>query len=939
MASPAKKQKTEQPAEEETKEAQGASQASEPQEEAEKDQGASKAPINEAAKFHVHDTTVNVLASPHVGVLKSLSDGGFQHLLAGARASVGVKSGRHVFEAKVIEFMHPVDEQSHRTRVAGPRQVFRMGFATSDSPLLIGESEGSVCFSMDGTFLYKKQRTLCATSFGRDNIMAVVLNLDEKSPNYNTVSLFKDGQRICPPQRLPDDLQGKPLFPTVTFRNVTLQVHFGPELLRELPFKCRTIGAADKADAILTKPIVSEAGKFEVVFPVSLPDQGSFDWLDMFLEQNPGYTELSDRAILDWCEKSGIPRSKGYGSKSSADKPDFGFGIASLDDGSVRRLLRNIAPLQERNFVLMEVKGNLVKEEREEIAARFDAPHFKRVATVLVGEPALDFKKRTSKLILAQKQETSDAQWRIKKAEEKRKKEAAQRQKALDKAKKKLEKERKKAQEAIKKKAEDESQKKKEGADEKKTESATTDEAGKDSKDGTDEKPDAEAKGADEDKKDKEEVEPKETNKADEVDEDEDEEKEDDEEMDDDTEEPPKAELTDEEKKQWFRTSPTPDLTDYALNTSFAKFSLPQKSEGFEEVRYEWTRGSKAEDFVKKWILERKLTTRVEDLKPSPSFHQKYADWQRAYQLWTSRQLQYKSVLEQKLASAKAKEAKKQAKQAAAKAAAEKAAQSAEEKANEEKEGENSEKAPDESMNQEGEDGEDEAEGEAKGDTVDFDNLDVFGVEDILDIGGGVPLFKDLLPEDWTMMNLRAELHLMAYSFRRDVDDPERTGIHMDHLPFYYQKYFKKALNLSQLGCSDIRDLLALVKDTLFVSDQKVVESILPDDMESYSIFAKLTEEERRHRQLRIDLGEDAARLKVSHVSHQKGGTGKPGWQRNPTNTSPSFGAGKATGKGSHWQGLGVRKNTYGKGGFRPPLPQQASLRHGGRSYGKGQAK
>lgn len=52
------------------------------------------------------------------------------------------------------------------------------------------------------------------------------------------MSLFKDGVRVCQPQPLPEALVGKALFPTVTFKNMTTYVNFGPEPLSPLPFKC-----------------------------------------------------------------------------------------------------------------------------------------------------------------------------------------------------------------------------------------------------------------------------------------------------------------------------------------------------------------------------------------------------------------------------------------------------------------------------------------------------------------------------------------------------------------------------------------------------------------------------------------------------------------------------------------------------------------------------
>jgi len=146
---------------------------------------------------------------------------------------------------------------------------------------------------------------------------------------------------------------------------------------------------------------------------------------------------------------------------------------------------------------------------------------------------------------------------------------------------------------------------------------------------------------------------------------------------------------------------------------------------------------------------------------------------------------------------------------------------------------------------------------------VDFDDLDVFGVEDINDLGGNEPLFKEFTFEDWAMMNLRFELHLLTHAFRRDADDPERTGIHVDHLGFYYKKYFKKELAPTAYGVETCRELLQMVKDTVYVTKVQIIESQLPEELESLGMFVKLVEESRRYRKFRIDLGEESARLRL----------------------------------------------------------------------------
>merc|ERR1712217_389768 len=146
---------------------------------------------------------------------------------------------------------------------------------------------------------------------------------------------------------------------------------------------------------------------------------------------------------------------------------------------------------------------------------------------------------------------------------------------------------------------------------------------------------------------------------------------------------------------------------------------------------------------------------------------------------------------------------------------------------------------------------------------VDLLGLDVFEVEDVNDVGGGMPLMRDFSQAEWAILNLRYELHLLAHSFRKDVNDPERAGIHLDHLDFYYNKYFRRQLNPKRFGCTTLAEVVALARDTVFVTEGKILEALLQEDQESLQVFVKLVEEDRRDRNIRFDLGEPNARLKI----------------------------------------------------------------------------
>merc|ERR1712048_1456470 len=84
-------------------------------------------------------------------------------------------------------------------------------------------------------------------------------------------------------------------------------------------------------------------GKHEVIFPVGFPDEGTFEWLDSFLEKNKQYVELSDRKIIDWAKKSGLHQKGGSQGSGSNDKPWYNLGVQGLDDFSASKIIKTVA--------------------------------------------------------------------------------------------------------------------------------------------------------------------------------------------------------------------------------------------------------------------------------------------------------------------------------------------------------------------------------------------------------------------------------------------------------------------------------------------------------------------------------------------------------------------------------------------------------------------
>jgi len=764
----------------------------------EKDDKADSRPVTKATVgWNGADTTLNVVAAMDGKVLTAITEGGMQYLIAGARASLGMKAGRYMYEVRIIEALNPVEStQSSHGRTPQPRQLVRLGFSTSGSSLVLGDDADCVYFDSEGNFGSGKVKRKCAQNFSRDKVVGVLLNLDPSSPNANTVSLFSEGVRIAAPQPIPENLHGETLFPHISFRNVTIQVNMGKTLLKELPFKTRMIQGAAAPDVVESKSGLGKDGKCEVMLPVAMPDEGTFDWLDDFLKANPSYVELSDRKLQEWATSSGLVKPKAVG--SSNDKPAFNYNIPSMDDGSLRRLVNSVAATVPRNYVVMEVKSNLVAEDRADILKRFSWGKFRRTAMVVMGEPSADFKEKSQERLLQEKQTRADNEWKVKKAQKEQQKALAKRQKELAEMRKKAEEQRKKmVEEALKKKAEEEAKKKAEEEAKKKAEAAK--EAGEAEKEGDNSKMEVEKEEVKEEEKAEVKEEQKEETKEEEA-------KEEPEEEEDDGlgTEPPKVELTEEEEKVYFRPKVgMGDLTAAVLSKSYASFSIPEKSEGFDEIKFAWDPQGKSKEYLRKWMLETKAVTRIEDLQPSEHFTTKNAAWQKLYAEWQGKQKAFKA----KPAAAKKKE---------------------------------------------------ESTGDEK------KASDIFSIEDVSNMGDGEPLYANFGPEDWALLQIRMEVHLLQEYYKKDVDDPDRIAVPEAHLSFYYTKYFKKTLSPQVFGLKTIKELLELVKDTATISGEPAVLTSHVEDVDSAEIFAKFTEECRRDRKRRGDAGDETAKLKYT---------------------------------------------------------------------------
>lgn len=164
-------------------------------------------PVN----FNTDSTTLNAQLTADGKLLMALTEGGLGHLIAGARANTGQTAGRYMYEVCIIESTD-FGRRHARSGNSIPSTLVRVGFSVAGAFLLLADGEDSLCFDSQGNFVHGKSRKRFA-KFGRNQAIAVLLNLDKASPTFETVSLFVEGVRAGDPQKLPEALKGKALFP------------------------------------------------------------------------------------------------------------------------------------------------------------------------------------------------------------------------------------------------------------------------------------------------------------------------------------------------------------------------------------------------------------------------------------------------------------------------------------------------------------------------------------------------------------------------------------------------------------------------------------------------------------------------------------------------------------------------------------------------------
>jgi len=766
---------------------------------------------------------------------------GWNCLMSGGRATQGVKAGRYMYEVRIHDVASPQDQQGSQWKTV------RVGFGNESGAFIPGSDSNSIGLDNEGKYWADGKVQAGARHGGRwhtGDVIGVFVNLDPSSDHANTMSVFRNGNRLTPPQALPEGL--KTAFPMIAVRNAAVSVRFGgagARPVKELPFKARMWDDAAAADCVKSKVSASKDGKATVVVPIGLPDEGTGDFVDVELAaKHPGYVEISSRALAKQMKESGL--------NGEINAP-ASFKIAEFDNGKLLKALVAFAGTQCRNCIVCSVSDNLNHALRIATLTHFDGPQWTKKAVVAAGKPPKAFSDKVKATLIAnmkaiQKKKVDSEKLVFTNQQEQKKKRA---EAVLKIAQSKLDNE-------FKRKTAEFTRKKE--AFEKRKTAAESSDPPKDFEEAEPTEPEVPEPAVAEDVEMVEEPDWEEKMKVDES-------------AVGDILFCPRATFGDKEAQQkaaaWGLQG-----TDMAAEVSartYANFTFPTKGpvpdnvdqrwmpedadavelvvggEGFDAVEYAWEKDAAANKYLNAYKTKRKVQDKFVGLQIGPYFAETNAKW-----------AQSKMDLRKKLQGYNlAVKARKNKRAAVEKAAAAPVEEKKEEEKEEKKEGEEEEEKKEEKKEDEIDLTVDDEQADMDMDTAAAD-LDIDSVD-----GKGTVLYRKFMNEDWTMMQARFELHHVLKCFAKDATekDADRKGIIPSLLGHYYGFYLKKALQPQSYGQKSVEELLEYCEDIITVEDG-VLKSKCDEEIPT-PFIVKAAEEARQDRANRISAGDESAKL------------------------------------------------------------------------------
>merc|ERR1712151_165558 len=83
---------------------------------------------------------------------------------------------------------------------------------------------------------------------------------------------------------------------------------------------------------------------------------------------------------------------------------------------------------------------------------------------------------------------------------------------------------------------------------------------------------------------------------------------------------------------------------------------MGDKAEGFDELRFSWDNEKKSKEYLKNYVIEKKISSRVNGLNPTPWFRERVAAYEKEVATWHAKVKAYRAAVQARLQKKQEKE-------------------------------------------------------------------------------------------------------------------------------------------------------------------------------------------------------------------------------------------------------------------------------------------
>jgi len=270
----------------------------------------------------------------------TLTDGAFAYCWSGARALKGITSGKYYYECHVLE-NPPVQMPDTKPR---NQNIMRIGWSYADTPLVLGEVEGSFGYGGTGKVSTMRNFVTYGIPFTVGDTVGCYADLSGKP----TISFSVNGKFYGKAFSIPRKYHGKPLFPHVFLKNVKITTCFGknpPSWSQRDNFGYTWLNHATPG-FVANPPQMAPRSKSEceLVMMVGLPATGKTTWATNYVKNSgKNYNILSTDLILDQMRVYNLRRQGNFGERFQR--------LMKMGSSAFNKQV-NIARTKARNYVL-----------------------------------------------------------------------------------------------------------------------------------------------------------------------------------------------------------------------------------------------------------------------------------------------------------------------------------------------------------------------------------------------------------------------------------------------------------------------------------------------------------------------------------------------------------------------------------------------------------